>query len=437
MSIRAFCVVVGLVGVGCGEVARGGQLPDAGELDGGEPDAAPVACEVAGDCASANPRGCNVDTCEDNTCGVVERHDGPDFVVDPIFSAETNVSSGAGVPIKVMWDGTNFVVVYSSAVGFGIKHVSPAGQVLDAQPALLDPRFVDIAPYPGGFLVATLEPPVDPYLYDHLSLHQINTTGAVTAQKTVALYDTGSNCPANTTPNVVLPSLATSGNAWFLTGMVQCGFLVRGVFSTGAPTINWDVTLYRPRHQRATGGPAGFAIIAEENRIGGGANEPWVQTFGPQGASMSGYSNKEPHEFGFEECCVHNLGMATGANGHMMAFTRADNSMMSFRTMDRTGAMQGTAASFPGAYPRYTPPAMGFDGKNYLVVPDGVDPTLKGYRISEQSSVLDATPIALSPSDAAIESAPQLGSDGAGLYAIAYVKSTDNNVYVRTFATCP
>ncbi|MFN0246564.1 MAG: hypothetical protein ACKV2T_06625 [Kofleriaceae bacterium] len=81
-----------------------------------------------------------------------------------------------------------------------------------------------------------------------------------------------------------------------LTGAVQCGFLVRGRFSTGAPNLDWDATLYRPRHERISAGPTGFAIVTEENRIGMGANEPWVQTFTSTGALASTYSNKDPYD---------------------------------------------------------------------------------------------------------------------------------------------
>ncbi|MFN0247371.1 MAG: hypothetical protein ACKV2T_10835, partial [Kofleriaceae bacterium] len=59
-----------------------------------------------------------------------------------------------------------------------------------------------------------------------------------------------------------------------------------------------------------------------------------------------------------------------------------------------------------------------------------------GWRDVIVAEQLDANPILLTL-DAAIESKPVLGTDGAGANLIAYVKSTDNTVCIRAFTTCP
>jgi hypothetical protein len=132
---------------------------------------------------------------------------------------------------------------------------------------------------------------------------------------------------------------------------------------------------------------------------------------------------------------VATLGMTAGSQTWLASYKRTG--LMSFRPMSATGVM-GTEVQFQSTgYGAYDTAAVSFDRANFLVVPSAYGTSLAGYRVTQGGANLDATPIALTPTDTAMESKPAIGSDGAGRHLVGYVKSTDGRVYARTFSTCP
>jgi hypothetical protein len=406
----------------------------------GGDDAPAPQCAIDADCGPG-PDACSAAVCSGGTCTTRALHDSLEWQSTPVLTPEIWIAP-LGHPRRVLWDGDAFVVFWAGHLGRYDRQGQLIGNVLE-----LDPATHDVAWDPLGerFILVTEElpnaTPGQPQY--HISWYTLSRAGAPLMPKTVFFGDSSvySNTPhvaASRSGFVIVHNWGTwAQGKYFPAGggeqPVYLGERVQNWYSR-VPTVtaHHDTFVFSANDQHYYPGCNWEGECTLSN-----CSEVWGSTMGS--ATIAGTGWREMTNVQELPCQTQNnlTSFASGTRGLLMSTGAPIPHAVQVRLVRNDGSL-GTPVYFDNVstLDTFETPPVGFDGTNYLAVPETRSDHLFAYRFNEDAVRLDATPFSLTPIDGVYEQKVRIASDGAGRFLVAYDKGT-LGTYIRLFSTCP
>jgi hypothetical protein len=411
-------------------------------------------CTSPGDCAGTvdNSTGCWLVDCVSGSCEATLRHDGGEWRIDPILGPEIEIADAAA-PEKVVWDGEAFAVLVRQDNGRSIVRVDRVGNRVGTSIALpVDTGDVAWDAVESRWLIVINVPHGGEAEMAHIDLQFLARDGAPLGPPATVMYDGyndigRSRVAVGPLGWIVVAQRGTTGTAnWY--GRWGGGSQIPLGLSQEWPyrVLNPNVAAHGNNFVIAANDQHWWVDCPDDQCANGACPEIWgMLVNGANGMAGSSWSQLVNITRDMPCDTANNLPtVASGTHGFILGSGGGNDAAGSWgsaqvRVVNDPWQPSTTTGFTEATRPPFRQPVpVGFDGANYLVVPEtNAAEVLYAYRFTEGGVRLDTAPLELTPRDAIWESDPQLDGDRAGRWLFAYRKSHDAATYVRLFSTCP
>lgn len=396
-------------------------------------------CRSDADCADADA--CTTDACVAGSCQSVRQHDRAGALSTPRLSPEVQVSLQGGLLRDVIFDGDNFLVVLRERSGPVVgRRVDVRGNFVDPVPFALPDETQAVA-FDGTKHLAVYSSLADGRVMGQF----FSLAGAMLGAPFVIASPWG-GITAYYADDVAY------SNGTFLVSMshsFRTG-LLRFVSPGGGAGAMLDVPSNPGYHLHAQvkATETGFLLTWQDYHHFSNAAELYGARLAANGNWLTGRTPIIEITDDYQT-----VASASSVAGDATALYAGQTTLypggFALAPVNMNlNAVRGPVTLLSGAIPLMTPVAMGFDGSNFLAITQAVYNTdgaaVRGTRLDGNGNVLDTSAFAISGFDPNNEAGVVVGGDGAGTYAVAYVKDGTGfmeyearGTWVRIVSVCP